>query len=148
VSAEASAFDDPDDGRVQAAGGVVWRSAADGRPEVLVVHRVAHDDWCWPKGKAESYDASPEHTARREVFEETGLSCELGAPLGSVSYVARGRPKIVRYWMMQPLDGVFAPNKEVDQIEWLIPEQARDRLVYALDREILDRFLQELDRTS
>ncbi len=137
-------------GLVRAAGGVVWRPAAhasdDGGVEVLLIHRIVHDDWGWPKGKAEATDADAEATAWREVFEETGLRCQLGPSLGSISYQANGRPKVVRYWAMEPVAGAFAPNNEVDRVEWLPPEEARTRLSYEVDHEILDRFVAEVGR--
>ena len=77
---------------VRAAGGVVER---DGR--VAVVHRPKYDDWSLPKGKLED-DESFEAAALREVREETGLACTLGAELGSTRYRdPKGRPKVVRY---------------------------------------------------
>ena len=55
--------------------------AVDGGPEVLLVHRPRYDDWSLPKGKAEPGERD-EETALREVEEETGLRCTLGAPAG------------------------------------------------------------------
>jgi len=96
---------------VRAAGGVVEQ---DGR--VLVVHRPRYDDWTFPKGKALDGETD-EACALREVEEETGLRCELGDELPATSYVdAKGRPKRVRYWRMQPLGGRFVPHDEVDEI--------------------------------
>ena len=116
-----------------AAGGVVWRSAPEGEDgrdlEVLVIHRPRYDDWTLPKGKAEPGDADLMATARREVWEETGLRCRLGADLGEVGYIAKGRPKVVHYWSMQADEGSFAANDEVDEAEWMTPEAARERLV-------------------
>jgi 8-oxo-dGTP diphosphatase len=134
-------------GDVRAAGAVVWRPASDGEGiEVLVIHRPKYDDWSWPKGKAEPSDDSDEANATREVFEETGYRGTLGPSLGEVHYVdPRGRPKTVRYWAMELVDGSFAPNSEVDQIAWLRPDQARARLGYPLDRQILGRFLEALE---
>jgi 8-oxo-dGTP diphosphatase len=142
------------DGVVQAAGGIVWRpTAGDGTGdststaggtssvELLVIHRPRYDDWGWPKGKAEAADVDHEANARREVFEETGFSCALERSLGEVHYIARGKPKTVRYWAMTVTDGEFTPNAEVDEVAWLAPEAARERLSYDVDREILDRFL-------
>ena len=135
----------PSDDTVWAAGGVVWRSAPggeDGRDlEVLVIHRPRYDDWTLPKGKAEPGDADLMATARREVWEETGLRCRLGADLGEVGYIAKGRPKVVHYWSMQAEEGSFAANDEVDEAEWMTPEAARERLVYRHDAEVVDRFL-------
>jgi 8-oxo-dGTP pyrophosphatase MutT (NUDIX family) len=118
---------------VRAAGGVVER---DGR--VLLVHRPRYDDWTFPKGKA-LLDESDEATALREVEEETGLRCELGDELPATSYVdSKGRPKRVRYWRMRPVEGEFAPHDEVDEIAWLPPAEAAERLTYVRDLTLLD----------
>ena len=135
-----------DDDTVFAAGGVVWRAGSggeDGRDlEVLVIHRPRYDDWTLPKGKAEPDDADLMATARREVWEETGLRCRLGADLGEVGYTAKGRPKVVHYWSMQvDEEGPFVANSEVDEVEWMTSEAARDRLSYPHDLDVVDRFL-------
>jgi 8-oxo-dGTP pyrophosphatase MutT (NUDIX family) len=127
---------------VRAAGGVVYRPGADGRLEVLLVHRPRYDDWSLPKGKAED-DESDEDCARREVVEETGLRCELGPELASTSYRdARGRRKHVRYWAMRPLDGSFEPRREVDKVRWLPLDEAEDALTWRRDWAVL-RSLEE-----
>jgi 8-oxo-dGTP diphosphatase len=115
-----------------AAGGIVRR---DGR--VLLIHRPKYDDWTFPKGKAEDGE-SDEDCALREVEEETGLSCELGRELPTVFYRDRhGRPKRARYWLLTPLQGSFVPTAEVDEIEWLSPADAAERLSYERDRDVL-----------
>lgn len=129
------------DGEVRAAGGAVWRRAADGAVEVLVVHRPRYDDLTLPKGKCEVGE-SDEATAAREVAEETGLTCALGADLGEVRYVDhRGRPKVVRYWAMTVLGGTFAPNDEVDAASWLPAPVAAAALTHPHDAVVLDRLL-------
>lgn len=127
-------------GLVLAAGGVVWRPGADGRPEVLVVHRQRYGDWTLPKGKLDAVDAgSEQRCALREVHEETGYRCALGPELPATTYVdAQGRPKRVRYWAMTVIDGAFVPNREVDDAQWLPVEVARDRLTYAHDVAVID----------
>ena len=58
----------------------------------------------------------------REVEEETGLRCELGAELEPARYRDRkGREKLVRYFRMRPLAGRFEPSDEVDELRWLAP---------------------------
>ncbi|HEY8339496.1 MAG TPA: hypothetical protein VIK95_06490, partial [Egibacteraceae bacterium] len=57
-----------------------------------------------------------------------------------VRYRKLGRDKVVRYWAMRVRGGAFVPGTEVDRLEWLTPEQARARLTYDRDREIIDRF--------
>ncbi len=124
------------DSEVKAGGGVVVRTGADGI-EVAVVHRPRYDDWSLPKGKLEPGE-SFEDGALREVEEETGLRCELGDELSPISYHDRkGRLKLVRYWVMSPLGGEFAPNDEVDVLEWLSPAAAAARLDYEHDRKLL-----------
>ncbi len=125
---------------VRAAGGVVWRPGPHG-PEVLLVHRPRYDDWSLPKGKRDPGETD-EECARREVEEETGLVCRLGAELAATRYRDRhGRPKVVRYWAMEVVGGTFAPNDEVDQIAWLELDPARRRLSYPHDRPVLDDLL-------
>ena len=129
---------DPDAAEVKASGGVVWRRAAgDGTLEVAVIHRPRYDDWSLPKGKLDAGE-SWEQAALREVEEEIGLRCRLGRELPWVSYRdQKGREKVVRYWMMEPEEGEFAPNDEVDELRWLIPPAAVDLLSYPHDRELV-----------
>ena len=104
---------------------------------MLLIHRPKYDDWSLPKGKLEDGE-SFEQAALREVEEETGLRCELGDELESTTYRDRhGRRKLVRYWEMTPVDGEFAPNREVDEVRWVSPGEARALLTQAHDRRIV-----------
>jgi 8-oxo-dGTP diphosphatase len=106
----------------------------DGR--LAVVHRPRYDDWTFPKGKLRPGE-SFEEGALREVEEETGLRCRLGEELPSTCYRdAKGRPKLVRYWRMEPLGGEFAPNDEVDELRWVAPAEAAELLSYGRDRDL------------
>ena len=129
---------------ILAAGGVLWRPAGDSF-EILLIHRPRYDDWTLPKGKVDAGDADLADTARREVHEETGLRGRMGADLGEINYTVKSRPKVVRYWAMELTDveatSTFEPNSEVDELAWLSPDEARARLVYLPDAEIVDRFL-------
>lgn len=124
---------------IRAAGGVITRRSATGEREILVAHRPRYDDWSFPKGKAAPGE-SDEDCALREVEEETGLRCELEAELESVSYLdRRGRRKLVRYWLMRPLEGEFEPGDEVDELRWLSPAAAAANLSYEHDRALVRR---------
>lgn len=134
------------DGRVKAAGTVLWRPAAGsgadaGGVEVALIHRPRYDDWSFPKGKQDE----GEHlllTALRETEEETGLRCVLGRRLPGTEYEVLGRGKRVKYWAARPLgEPRFAPNDEVDAIEWLPAAQARRRLTSPLDAVVLEGLL-------
>jgi 8-oxo-dGTP diphosphatase len=116
----------------------VWRPGPDGEVEVLLVHRPKYDDWSLPKGKCTAGEDDLA-CALREVEEETGLRCEPGAELASSSYRdSRGRPKMVRYWAMEPRSGSFTPHDEVDETRWLPRREAAATLSYARDREVLE----------
>jgi 8-oxo-dGTP pyrophosphatase MutT (NUDIX family) len=128
---EASSFD------VLAAGGVVWRYGPEDSAELAVVHRPRYDDWSLPKGKLADGE-SFEDAALREVEEETGMTCELGEELEPARYTDRkGRAKLVRFWLMRPTGGDFAPNDEVDELRWLDPARAVGLLDYDHDRALV-----------
>jgi 8-oxo-dGTP diphosphatase len=118
--------------RVEAAGGVVVRNG-----RVLLVHRPRYDDWSLPKGKLDPGE-SFEEAALREVGEETGLRGRLVRELPSVEYEAKGRPKIVRYWVMEAeAGGDFVPNDEVDEVRWLPLPEALSLLSYDRDHDLV-----------
>lgn len=124
---------------VRAAGGLVCRTMKDGAVEVVLVHRLAYDDWTFPKGKLEG-DESEETAAVREVEEETGLLCDLGRELGVTRYQdSHGRSKTVRYWQMTPIGGHLAPADGVDDARWVSVTDAATLLTYSRDLELLDR---------
>lgn len=101
------------------------------------MHRPGRDDWSLPKGKVAT-DESLEDCALREVQEETGLRCRLGRFVGFTEYRdRRDRPKVVAYWLMEPLDGDFAPSDEVDEMRWLELTIARRALTYERDRDLI-----------
>ena len=119
-------------GEVLAAGGLVQRDGL-----IAVVHRPRYDDWSLPKGKLDPGE-SFEEAAVREVWEETGLRCRLGRELEEVRYSVRGKPKLVRYWVMEVAeDEGFAPDDEVDEVRWVEVADAAGVLSYAHDRELV-----------
>jgi 8-oxo-dGTP diphosphatase len=127
---------DPEAAQVKASGGLVLRRGDDGL-QVALVHRPRYDDWSFPKGKLGKGE-SWEDAALREVEEEIGVRCRLGAELPPTSYKdPKGRDKVVRYWVMEPLEGEFEPSDEVDAMRWLSPADAEQLLSYEHDRELL-----------
>jgi 8-oxo-dGTP pyrophosphatase MutT (NUDIX family) len=129
---------------VRGAGGILLRSAGRKHLEVATVHRPGRDDWSLPKGKLEQGESLAE-CALREVLEETGYRCLLGAFAGCTEYVdRRGRPKVVAYWQLGPADGVdFSEwarpqGDEVDEVRWMELSVAQRALTYPHDRLLLE----------
>ena len=124
--------------RIVAAGAVVTRASESnaGAIEYLVVYRKYRDDWTFPKGKVDP----GEHlltAAVREVREETGFAMELGIPLPTQTYEIEGKLKDSHYWVAKRLTGEFIPNDEVTEIAWLSFAQAKAKLTYKHDYEVL-----------
>ena len=136
------------EGTIRAAGGVVWRNAADADGpaaiEVAVIHRQRYDDWSLPKGKLAAGERDVDG-AIREVLEETGYHVRLGRSLGETRYLkvdsGVGRQKVVRWWAMEAAAGGFGATREVDELRWLTLGDAHDILTRDLDRQVLDRFV-------
>jgi len=121
------------DGEIQAAGGVV---VDDRDGTVLVVHRPRYDDWSLPKGHVDPGETF-EQAALREVFEETGVRCQLHEELEPARYAVNGRPKIVRWWRMSVVEETDDHDDEVDEVMWVPAEDALALLAYEHDRALV-----------
>lgn len=129
---------------IVAAGAVIWRRNSDDLIEIALIHRVKYDDWSFPKGKREG-DEPLIACANREVLEETGYLVRFGPSLGEVSYKVGSVPKSVTYWSAKFLKQVAMPDSnEVDEVRWLLLEDAEITLTRLLDKEVLERF-REID---
>jgi 8-oxo-(d)GTP phosphatase len=117
---------------IRAAGGVVHRDGL-----IALVHRPRYNDWSLPKGKLDEGEP-PAAAAAREIAEETGARVALTHLLMRVTYPIDSMMKLVDYWQMRYLGGDFVPSSEVDQVEWLTPPEARSRLTYWHDRQVVD----------
>jgi 8-oxo-dGTP pyrophosphatase MutT (NUDIX family) len=130
---------------VLAAGAVCWRVTSKGDVKILLVYRTQHRDTSLPKGKVDPGETLPE-TAVREIAEETGLVIGLGPPLGVVEYVMpNGRDKVVYYWSAEVsklarANSTFVANDEIESLHWVRLDEARARLSYPHDIDIVDRF--------
>lgn len=127
---------------IQAAGAVLWRKSDISQLEIAVIHRPRYDDWSLPKGKVESGE-SHISASYREIQEETGYESTFGPEIGTVVYKLEGAPKEVRYWAAAATVKTGNPNpQEVDEVLWLAPKKAKEKLTNKDDQAIVDFFLE------
>lgn len=123
--------------RVYSYGGVViWKD------KVLICHptnrsgKVTLESMYWrlPKG-GKSDDENPEEAAIREVFEETGVKCEIISLIGNTTPYKttknkRRVTKVAVFYEMQPVTITkFIPNREMDEIKWVTFNELPNYLV-------------------
>jgi 8-oxo-(d)GTP phosphatase len=138
---------------IRAAGGVVVRArtgagtdagtdAGTGRSdtvEVLVVHRVAHDDWSLPKGHVDPGEDEAA-AAVREVLEETGVRARIVAPLPPTEHPTPAGRKRVAWFLMAPLEGdprTRPADTEVDVAAFVAAEELPTLLTYPGDAALV-----------
>jgi 8-oxo-dGTP diphosphatase len=127
---------------IQAAGAVLWRKSDKSKLEIAIIHRPRYDDWSLPKGKVETGE-SHISAGYREIQEETGYESTFGPEIGTVVYKLEGAPKEVRYWAAAATVKTGTPNpQEVDEVSWLEPEKAKEKLTNKDDRAIVNFFLE------
>lgn len=136
-----------DSTQLRAAGGIVW--SADEGPDrrMAIVHRGKRNDWALPKGKPEAGE-SPDQTALREAMEETGVNLRLGVFAGSYSYHVKDKLKVVEMWHMIRLPGSCAARAnadEIDEVAWLTPLEAVQRLTHQVERDFVAAHIGESD---
>jgi 8-oxo-dGTP diphosphatase len=107
---------------ILAAGGIVLRGKS--RPRIAIVRLRREKAWVLPKGKLMPRE-HPRDAAQREVLEETGYRVSVHEFLGSMSYAAEGKIKIVQFWLMR---AVGAQSRDlmddVKAVKWLPLRQA------------------------
>jgi 8-oxo-dGTP diphosphatase len=128
---------------ILAAGAVVTRTHPSRGTEVVLVHRKRYDDWTLPKGKLEAGESLPA-CAVREVFEETGVTTRLGAPLDQMTYDTGKGFKRVDWWSGSVVKVVKrAPDAEVDVVSWLPLRAALSRLTFEHDQFLVQQRMEQ-----
>lgn len=98
--------------------------------------------WSLPKGHIEAGETA-EQAAVREVAEETGISGEIVAELGTIEFwfVADGRRihKTVRHYLLRATGGELSDaDVEVTEVAWVPLPDIRARLAYPDERGLVD----------
>ena len=134
--------------RKQSAGTLLYRRGADGL-EVLLVHPSGrynrHAPWSIPKGVPNDGEDDLERTARRETWEETGITTGELVDLGFMDY-RKSRKRVFCFAGAAPADAEPRPTSwEVDQACFVPLDKARE-LLHPDQVVFLDRLLENLER--
>jgi 8-oxo-dGTP pyrophosphatase MutT (NUDIX family) len=127
------------------AGGIVLDRRGDDASVALIgrIDRRGRLLWSLPKGHLEEGE-SPEAAAVREVAEETGITGEVVAPLGSIDFwfVADGHRvhKTVHHYLLVRVAGELSDEDiEVAEVAWVPLAEATERLAYADERALVEK---------
>ncbi len=98
--------------------------------------------WSLPKGHIEAGETA-EQAAVREVAEETGISGEILAELGTIDFwfVAEGRRihKTVQHYLLRAVSGELSDaDVEVSQVAWVPLPDITAQLAYPDERGLVD----------
>jgi 8-oxo-dGTP pyrophosphatase MutT (NUDIX family) len=127
------------------AGGVLVRTVRS-RPMLAAIRPQGRPEglWALPKGRIDAGE-SPEQTALREVYEETGVRGRVIEKLGDVRYVYTWRGerifKVVSFYLLRAGRGRIGAiademRLEVAEARWLPLEEAPRLLAYAGERKM------------
>jgi 8-oxo-dGTP diphosphatase len=111
--------------------GVVVRG--DGR--VLVVQRRDNGRWEAPGGVLELGETF-EEGVRREVAEETGVEITVDHLSGVYKNMTRGVVALV--FRCRPIGGTPIETDEAQHVDWLAPDEVRQRMAPAFAVRVLD----------
>ncbi|MDP9118232.1 MAG: NUDIX hydrolase [Actinomycetota bacterium] len=126
------------------AGGLVVRLDGDVPLGALIgrTDKLGRLLWSLPKGHIEAGETA-EQAAVREVEEETGISGEIVAELGTIDFwfVAEGRRihKTVRHYLMRAVGGELSDaDVEVTAVAWVPLAEINDQLAYPDERGLVE----------
>ena len=107
----------------------------------LVIRHVNGGHWGFPKGHVDG-DESEMETARREVFEETGINPDLLDGFYERTYYVtpRGRKKEVVYFLARNQGRQVTPQEsEISDYRWVTYHEAMGLLTYRNSKVVLQR---------
>ncbi|WP_394940418.1 NUDIX hydrolase [Psychromicrobium sp. YIM B11713] len=131
---------------VSAGGVVVDQHGDDLRVAIIArLNRGGRVEWCLPKGHPEGTE-SHEQAAVREIAEETGISGEILAPLGSIDYwftvTGHRVHKTVHHFLLRATGGELTiendPDHEAIDVAWVTLSDLAKRLSFPNERRIAD----------
>lgn len=111
-------------------GAIVFKEEENNLYVLLVHHNEGH--WGIPKGHMEE-DEREEETAIREVYEETGIKCEITSDFReSITYLVKEDiQKEVIFFIGKPVSGTLNnQEEEIQEAIWLEENKAIDALTH------------------
>ena len=114
--------------------------------EIAIIRPRGSDRWQLPKGIVERSE-SPETTAVREAWEETGVECELVAPLDTIEYWFQAREgdsrvrihKKVHFFLLAAAGGTIGRHdREIAEARWATLDDALTMLSFRSEREVVE----------
>lgn len=124
------------------AGGVVTRKEG-GQVRICLIAKKGKTIWALPKGRVDPGE-TPEQTAVREVYEETGLVAEVKGLVDQIDYHFFWREtetlyhKVVYFYLMNPVGGELKPrDPEAELARWFPLGEASRKLTYLNEKEVV-----------
>lgn len=117
-------------GRTQKAGGIVIHKKG-AETFVLLVHRMQHGDWAFPKGHVDAGE-TPEAAAMREIKEECGVSTSVTSTLPAIEYGTSTNPPeqvTCHMFLMQPQSTELGGETE-EEPAWITKDKVVDILTH------------------
>lgn len=119
-------------------GAICWRKKGD-KPEYLILFQKGSETWSFPKGHMEKRETKPD-TARREVFEETGVRAEVDVSFEkTLSYTLKsGNVKYLTLFLAEINGEIKLAENEASEYRWVNLKEAESLLPKVGYKEILN----------
>ena len=128
-------------------GGVVFKREEDGSFSFLLIEHLKGGHWAFPKGHMEKGE-SERHTARREIWEETGVSGKfIKGFRRRVSYNIRNliqKDVIFILYEIPSNSKIRIQEEEIARAGFFSESEVPSRLTYENDRETFSRAVEKL----
>jgi len=124
------------------AGGIVFKKS-DSDTLIAVASTKGGKAYNFPKGLVEK-DEPTKEAALREVKEEANLTARIVAKISVIDYWfyqdGVRYHKYVHFFLMEHFSGEPKPlDKELDSIEWMSINEARNKLSYKGEKQMLEK---------
>ncbi|MBX9668050.1 MAG: NUDIX domain-containing protein [Candidatus Obscuribacterales bacterium] len=98
------------------------------------------DDWCLPGGFIEARE-SPEESACREVWEETGLDVEIRQILGAYA-PGRGINVIILFYLAKLVGGEMRAGDDASEVGLFKRSELPGNICFDLHRKMISRYFE------